>query len=299
MHRIILVSVISIIILLGAVGEVLIQPAHTTIGLLPADLPAKPISLQTQDNETVSGWFVRGMPGSGTVLLVHGIRSNRKQMLSRARFLNKQGYSVMLIDLPAHGESTGEKMTFGIQEAGAVKASLTYLAQNYPDEKLAVIGISLGAASTVLALSKSSPAPAAIVLESMFPTIDEAVSDRFEMRLGEWARPLAPLLLWQLPIRLGIWAEQLRPIAALPSLHIPVLVASGSKDRHTTPEETKRIFQAANPPKELWIVDGAVHQDLYKYEPKAYEAKITAFLAKYLRSTMLALDGRGNTGIKP
>jgi len=33
-----------------------------------------------------------------------------------------------------------------------------------------------------------------------------------------------------------------------------------------------------------------VHQDLYKFEPKIYEAKISAFLAKYLRNTMLAFD---------
>jgi len=39
-----------------------------------------------------------------------------------------------------------------------------------------VIGVSLGAASLVLA--KPDPAPSAVVLESMYPTIEEAVSNR-------------------------------------------------------------------------------------------------------------------------
>jgi uncharacterized protein len=288
MRRIILIFFISALILICAAGEMLIQPAHTKIGLPPADLPTQSITLQSQNNGTISGWFVRGMPATGAVLLVHGIRSNRMQMLSRARLLYKQGYSVMLIDLPAHGESTGEKMTFGINEAEAVKTSISYLAQNYPDEKIGIIGVSLGAASTVLALAGVSPAPAAIVLESMFPSIAEAVSDRFEMQLGEWGRPLAPLLLWQLPVRLGFWADQLRPIASLSSLHVPVLIASGSKDRHTTLEETKRIFQVANSPKELWIVEGALHQDLFKFDPANYKRRISGFLGTYLRSTILA-----------
>jgi uncharacterized protein len=289
MRRFIIIAIISLVIAIAAAGEVLTQSAHSTIGSPPGDLSAQSVLLPTHDKETVSGWFVRGMSASGAVLLVHGIRTDRRQMLSRARFLNKQGYSVLLIDLPAHGESTGSRMTFGIREAEAVKSSLAYLTQESPNDKIGIIGISLGAASTVLALSKASPAPAAIILESMFPTIDEAVSDRFEMRLGAWSRPLAQLLLLQLPIRLGFWAEELRPIAELSKLHVPVLIASGSKDRHTTADETKRIFQAAKPPKELWIVDGAVHQDLYKFEPKIYESKVLAFLGKYLRNTMLAL----------
>lgn len=288
MRRIALITLISLVIAIAAAGEVLTQPAHSTIGSPPPDLALEAISLHAQDNETVSGWLVRGLPGSGAVLLVHGIRSNRKQMLGRARFLNKKGYSVLLIDLPAHGESTGERMTFGIREAEAVKSSLTHLSQEFPEEKIGIIGISLGAASTVLALSKAGTPPAAIVLESMFPSIDEAVSDRFEMRLGAWGRPLASLLLWQLPLRFGFWAEDLRPIAELPKLYVPVLIASGSKDRHTTIDETQRIFQAANQPKELWIVDGAVHQDLYKYDPQTYESKVSAFLVKYLRNTLLA-----------
>jgi len=289
-HRIILICVISSLIAIGAAGEVLIQPAHNKIGSPPVGWQMQSISLQTQDKDTVSCWFDRGMPGAGAVLLLHGIRGNRLQVLDRAKFLHDQGYTVMLIDLPAHGESTGERMTFGMQDSEAIKTSLTYLAQHFPSEKIGVIGISLGAAGTVLALVKHSPVPAAIILESMFPTIDEAVADRFEMRLGAWSRPFAQLLLWQLPLRLGFWAEQLRPINELTKLHVPVLIAAGSKDLHTKLEETKRIFQAANPPKELWIVDGAVHQDLYKFEPKIYEAKISAFLAKYLRNTMLAFD---------
>ena len=140
--------------------------------------------------------------------------------------------------------------------------------------------MSLGAASLVF--SHASPPPDAVVLESMYPTISEAVEDRIAIRLGPLGRSLSPLLLWQLPLRLGVTAEQLRPLDQIGSLKSPVLIASGTIDQHTPFGETQRIFAAANQPKELWPVQGAAHVDLHSFGPKMYEAKILSFLAKYL-----------------
>ncbi len=85
------------------------------------------------------------------VLLVHSIRSNRVEMLSRARFLNEQGYSALLIDLQAHGETPGDRITFGARESEDVKAAAAYLRNMFPGERLGAIGVSLGAAAIVLA----------------------------------------------------------------------------------------------------------------------------------------------------
>lgn len=257
------------------------QPALRSIGAPPLDLPAKSIVLRNVRNEPVAGWMVAGQPGQGVVVLLHGVRGDRREMIDRARFLNRLGYSVLLIDLPAHGESAAEHITYGLNESEGVKTALGYLSHEFPDERVGVIGVSLGAASLVL--SEPSPAPAAVVLESMFPTITEAVSDRLRLHLGPLAKPLAALLLWQLPLRIGVSPEQLRPIARLSSLRSPVLIASGSMDRHTTVSETERLYDAASRPKDLWIVEGAAHVDLHAFDPAAYESKISAFLAKYVR----------------
>lgn len=203
-------------------------------------------------------------------------------MLDRARFLKTAGYSVLLIDLQAHGESTGHHITFGAHEGPGVLAALRYLRQELPGERIGVIGVSLGAASLVLA--KPEPAPDAVVLESMYPTIDEAVTDRLVMRIGQLGKHVAPLLLWQLPWRLDVSTDQLRTIVEIPKLNAPVLIASGTKDQHTHWAETERIYAVASEPKELWAVEGAAHVDLYTYSPAAYQAKILQFLSKNLRS---------------
>jgi len=269
------------IILVVVMGDDLSRPATRIVGKPPPDLHATSVRIATSPNEFVSGWFSRGTRGIGAILLLHGVRSDRTQMLARGRFLTKAGYSVLLIDLPAHGESSGARITFGVHEAEGVKAALEYLRGELPSERIGVIAVSLGAASLVL--SKAAPATRAVVLESMYPTITEAVQDRLTIRLGPLGRYLAPLLVWQLPLRLHVSPDQLRPIVEVSTLGAPVLIVSGTSDRHTTWAETERIFQAAQEPKELWPVEGAMHVDLYAYNPEAYQLKILTFLRKYLR----------------
>ena len=269
-------------LLILAVGEVLSRRASRLVGPPPADFSARIVQITPSPDTSIVGWFSPGQPGKGVVLLLHGVRADRTQMLARARFLNSAGYATLLIDLPAHGESSGERITFGARESAGVNASLEYLRRQLPGERIGLIGVSLGAASTVLA--HPDPAPNAVVLESMYPTIKEAVEARLTMRLGPIGSSLAPMLLWQLPLRTGIGVQDLQPIRELPGLGAPVLIASGALDQHTTWPETQRLFDAAVEPKEIWRVEGAAHVDLHAFESQAYERKILLFFAKHLRN---------------
>jgi len=277
-----LIGFTSPFVLLFGAGEVLSRPAVRPVGAPPPDLPALGVRLHTASGASVIGWFARGQPGKGAVLLLHGVRADRTQMLRRARFLNQAGYAALLVDLPAHGESSGDRITFGAREAAGVTAALEYLRHELPGEHVGVIGVSLGAASTVLAEPK--PAPDAVILESMYPTIEEAVADRLVMRLGPLGASLVPPLLWQLSLRTGVHAQDLRPIQHLPRLGAPVLIVSGTEDKHTTWARTQRLFDSAVEPKELWRVEGATHVDLHAFRPEEYERRILRFLAKHLRN---------------
>lgn len=247
---------------------------------MPAPGPGmRSVSLAVEGRGRVSGWLLEG-DGKGAVLLLHGIRADRRQMLARARFLRDAGYSALLVDLPGHGASPAPAITFGLKEADAVKAALDYLRRRYPAQRLGLIGVSLGAASYVLCAA--CPRLDAMVLESMYPTIEEAVEDRLRMRVGFLAPPLSKLLLWQLPLRLDIQPEQLRPIERMQALGGPLLIAAGDADRHTTIAETRRIYAAAGRDKTLWEVRGAAHVDLHAFAPAEYERRIKAFLAQHL-----------------
>ena len=104
------------------------------------------------------------------------------------------------------------------------------------------------------------------------------------MRLGALAPLLTPLLLIQLEPRLHFSAADLEPIRSIARLGTPVLVMAGSKDEHTTLEESRELFEAASQPKSLWIVEGARHQDLLAYDRSGYEEHVVGFLSGNLLS---------------
>jgi fermentation-respiration switch protein FrsA (DUF1100 family) len=150
-----------------------------------------------------------------------------------------------------------------------------------PAERLGGLGISLGGAATLV-----GPQPVgfdAVVLESVYPTVEEAVRNRLQAHLGPLSKVLSPLLLIQMRPRLGFSPAALRPIDGIPRVGAPVLVAAGTADRYTTVKESRRLFDAARSPKELWLVPGAAHVDLYAHSPADYERRILAFFAAHLR----------------
>ena len=279
-------------IIIGAlgVGELLSGAAPTSVdslsGSVSSDFPVESVRIPVNGRSdradaSVHGWLKRGVHRGGVVLLVHSIRSNRVEMLSRARFLNAEGYGVLLIDLQAHGETPGDRITFGARESEDVEAAVAYLRENFPSEQVAAIGVSLGAAAIVLA--KHALKLDAVVLESLHPTIEEAVDNRLRLHLGEFGPTLSPLLLSQLSFRLNLTPGELNPISRIGDLNAPLLLISGTDDRHTTVPETERLFATARQPKEMWIVPGGGHFNMHAYAGKEYEDRILDFFEHYLR----------------
>src|ERR1700722_1585056 len=131
-------------------GYLFVCPMRSVIGPPPADLGATAIALRSASGATLRGWYAPGAPGHGAVLLVHGIHADRRVMVPRARFLHRAGYSVLLFDLQAHGESTGDRITFGIKEGLDVQSALDVLRQKAPGERVGVIAVSLGGAAALL-----------------------------------------------------------------------------------------------------------------------------------------------------
>lgn len=283
-HKVFIQVMIVIAVLLAAIfalGTILTSPAPTAVAVLSADFPVESVHIRDASNPEVHGWLVHGKPGYGVVLLAHSMRSNRIEMMSRARFLSAKGYNVLMIDLQGHGETAGNKITFGLKESENIEAAVNYLRQMFPNERIGAIGASLGAAAIVLA--KQNLKLDAVILESLHPTLEEAVENRLRLHLGEFGTVLLPLMLWQLSWNLDTAITELNPIAHIGNLGAPLLIISGTEDLHTTPTETERLYAAARLPKELWIVPGARHFNMHTYAGKEYEQRVDGFLSHYLQ----------------
>jgi alpha-beta hydrolase superfamily lysophospholipase len=260
-----------------AVGSALVAPWRHEVRPLPTDLQAETVELASRSGAQLSAWLVQPDHPRAVVLALHGLRGDRTAMLSRARLLLAEGYAVLLPDLQAHGQSTGDRITFGFLEARDAETCLSYLEERFPGIPVGAIGVSMGGAA--LALAAPRIRLDAVVLESAYPTIDEAVNDRISYIAGRsLSRVLTPLLLLQLRPQLGITRADLRPIEGVKAFRCPVLILAGTADHDTTAAESRRIFAAAHPPKSEWLVPGARHVDLLRYDREGYIAHVLPFL---------------------
>ncbi len=253
----------------------LAAPAPSAVGLPPRDLAAESVAFQSDSGSKLRGWFILGEPGHPAIVLMHGIRANRLSMISRARFLRAAGYSVLLFDFQAHGESPGAHITFGHLEAYDARAALKFVHGRLPGIPVGAIGTSLGGAAALL-----GPQPLsvhALVLEAVYPSIEAAVGNRIAIRFGRAGRLLAPLMLLQLQPRLGLDPAELEPIRQISEVGCPVLVIAGRSDAHTTLADSKELFSAAHEPKGLWVVDAAAHVDFHRFAGAEYERRILDF----------------------
>lgn len=268
------------------VGGKLMEPVPRVVGVPPAELGAREVTFRSESGSLIHGWLADGQPGAGAIVLLHGVRADRRDMLSRAIFLHALGYSVLLIDFQAHGESPGAHITFGDLESLDAIAAVEFLRSTIPGERVGAIGISLGAASLVLA--RKPLRLDAVVLESMYPTVEEAVADRLTLHLGSWAAVASPVLLTQMKPRLGVGPERLRPIDHIAELRAPLLLIHGARDEHTHPAEARRVFASASEPKIFWEVPGAAHVNLHRFAKAEYERRIAAWFDHYLKQTSRA-----------
>src|SRR5437773_9722004 len=115
---------IALMSILWIAGSILSSPVNQPVGDLPEGFSGHSVLFQSASGTTIHGWLIKGKAGAGAIVLMHGVRATRLNMLERARFLSNAGYSVLLFDFQAHGESVGDHITFGYLESKDAQAAV-------------------------------------------------------------------------------------------------------------------------------------------------------------------------------
>ncbi len=123
-----------------------------------------------------------------TILVLHGIDANAFWLLSTGEYLRHAGYRAVLVDLRGHGQSTGEFITYGVQESADLSAVLDYLDHEHLlAGPVGVYGISYGAA-TAIQFAARDPRVKAVVAVAPFATLRAEVP--------HFGRTLLPFIGW-------------------------------------------------------------------------------------------------------
>lgn len=262
----------------GAVDRML-SPARHGVGPAPPDLAAEEVEIDSPSGNKLAAWFVPAadpQAARGVVVLLHGNRADRRQMLGRARFLRHAGFATLLADLSAHGASAGGMITFGVRESLDARAAVQDARRRLPDAPVAALGFSLGGASLALALPDL--AVDALILEGVFPDLETAVRRRVWPASGWLHECLSALVLARIRSRLRIDEQAVKPVDRIGQARCPVLVIGGESDPFATPDDVERLRAAAPKGTSSWIVPGARHGDFHDAATAEYERRVGAFL---------------------
>lgn len=250
--------IIVCLVIVWLFGSLVAGRSGNTASPLPRNATA--VHILASDSTTLTGHFWSGADDKApAILLLHGLGGSRSQFDEQGAALSQKGYAVLAINLRGHGDSGGEMRSFGLFEARDAHAAFLWLKERQHGAKVGVSGLSLGGAAALL--GPIGPVPAdALVLTVVYPDIRHAIHNRIAFRLGNFLASLGePLLSYQAPLRYGVWLDELSPETAIKSFNKPVLVIGGESDSYTPPVETRAIFEAANAPKQLWIVPKGDH----------------------------------------
>lgn len=243
--------------------------------------PYNTVRLKTSKGLDIDAWYSAADSVSrGTVILFHGIQSNKSNLLDEAGEFRFMGYDVMLVDFRGHGNSGGSTTTIGVRESEEVKLAYDYILQRKP-KTIYLWGMSMGAVTISKALYDYNLKPAGVILEMPFGTLQSHLQARARI-LGFEGFPEKPFgffVSWWIGMQRGLKAFKHSSYRYGKSITVPVLVQWGSRDKLVTRAETDKIYSSiASPSKKLVVYEGAAHESLLQYDPSKWRTELENFL---------------------
>ena len=274
-----------------------IPPLRSNINHTPSNfgLTYYNVSLATSDNIRLHAWLIPSNNTRDIILLAHGYGGNKASLLKYAAFLNKNNYSLLLLDLRAHGLSEGSFTSLGYYEEKDIESAIIFLkSQNF--QNIGAFGYSMGGASLLSYLTQNKGIDA-IVIVGVYNNLYDAVARRVNLAYHLPKFPFATALVFYGGILLDFNAFELSPEKFVSNVNIPILVISNEdynliisseitapklidKEDYTHKmEDALKICKNANNPKEIFIVEKSTSS-------KEYEGRIIEFFDEYLKNKL-------------
>jgi pimeloyl-ACP methyl ester carboxylesterase len=218
-------------------------------------------------NGSLAAWVVEpsAVP-AGTVLLLHGVRMDKRASVPVALAVCDAGYRAVLVDLPGHGESPGRYLTYGEREARDLSRFLDELqASGVQLGPVGVYGFSYGAA-VAIDLAASDPRVRGVVAVSAFASLREVIRDYRNNYLPAVAS-IVPDGWFQQAVDDAAWfigfdPDASAPIRAIGSSTVPTLLIHGDADTQVPLRHSQTLARVANGRAKLVVLHGGTHDSM-------------------------------------
>jgi alpha-beta hydrolase superfamily lysophospholipase len=228
-------------------------------------------TLETNDGlGQLDTYFVpshRGDPALAeiTLLFSHGNYASVEHYMPRVRLMHEAGYNVLVWDYRGYGKSMPESAPSADQFLADARLVREYVDTVAPDaDRIIPYANSLGSIPTIEAAAHRQPC--ALFLEAPFVSLGETALGNTTQSFGE-----------------GFFSDgQFDNVKNIGRVDAPTLVMVGELDNKFTPEQTRKLFDAAPSPKRFWVVADTKHGIGNRGVPEAGYAAWVAQMRSFL-----------------
>jgi len=278
----------------GYLDYKMLHPAGTRTSLTPEDLlqHVSVVQYSVAGQGTRDGWFFPGLRGAPVLILCHGYRWQRGDVLTLATTLEENQYNVFVFDFEGHGKSAGST-TMGPREATEVLTAIAVMAQRTDVDKnrVGLWGANMGAYAAMLAAAADRRV-AGLVVESIY---DEPL-DFFTIEFEREGYGSMPVIGWmgrlffratQLPYRgQPPISARLGALTRIPKLFIAL------RDNTQLAQSTLQLYNASPEPKEQWVMPQASYLTMTNDEKRVYDNTVLGFFLRTLPPTAAPASAR-------
>ncbi len=240
--------------------------------------------IKSRDGLKLHGILIRNDKNKGIILEAHGYRSYPGRDLYASCFnYYDMGYSLLLIDQRTNDPSEGKYISFGILESDDVIEWCKYLNKKYKNMPIVLAGVSMGAATVMMAIKDIKPNMniKCVIADCGFIS----AYDQVAYFMKHLAHISSIPFMWAI----NIWCKMLgsfdlkdkNVLDILKDKDIPLLLIHGENDELVPTINSKKIYDSYNGKKDLLIMPGAAHGVSYLVDSKKYIKKIKEFLNEY------------------
>ncbi|HHJ35775.1 MAG TPA: alpha/beta fold hydrolase [Gammaproteobacteria bacterium] len=213
------------------------------------DMMHEDVYIRSVDGLMLHGWkLFAEKKTAGTILFFHGNGDNVSTQLPNTFWLPREGYDVYVFDYRGYGESEGiAELDTTIRD---MESMIAYVAGQLPeDEKLIVIGHSLGGSMAIYSVAHSAYRDRikALVTVEAFSDYHDVTQDVLSKSWLFW------LFQWPLSFTIDNTYRPLDSVALITP--IPILILHSKSDEMIDMYHADRLFEAAGEPKMFALID--------------------------------------------
>jgi dipeptidyl aminopeptidase/acylaminoacyl peptidase len=288
--NILLGTVLLVIVLSFILVYINTHPPRYPLNVPPSDYgqPYEQVSFVTEDGVTLAGWLIGpDHPGkkATAIIICHGLGANKSDFTDLAVQLARRGYWVLTFDFRAHGESGGSRSSLGHHEQKDVLAALAFLTERpgIDRNRIGIFGFSLGGSTAILTAARTGKF-AAVAADSAFTSLRDQAREAITGFYHLPSFPFVNLAVLGYEMYFHTTVRNIAPESVIGKIApVPVFIIAGEGDEMIPAENGRRLFRAAQEPKELWVIPVGGHGGTIAAAGDEYGRKVGAFFDRHLR----------------